>query len=124
MNTLTVYRNGGEDQYVSKEDHDRAIGDYDQLVLVHEALQVTADAARKNYLHHVADLELARARACDRSDEVHLKTWILSLQQQLAESENRHRVPPGYISVPCDCNGKHSYHVMHADVTCLRHHDD
>ena len=75
IKTCEVNIGGVTTKYVSKDD-------YDALKLVHEALQVTADVQRKNYLHHVADLQLELlSRGCTRSDEERLKTAIFSLQQ-------------------------------------------
>lgn len=104
--TCEVNIGGVTTKYVSKDD-------YDALVLVHKALEATADVQRKSYLHHVADLELELRRARTESDWKWYHDSLEAVQRRYEAQLDMYRVPLGYTQVPCDCDGKHSYHVMH-----------
>jgi hypothetical protein len=97
IKTCEVNIGGVTTKYVSKDD-------YDALKLVHEALEVAADVQRKNYLHHVADLELKLSR----SDWQWYKDSLEAIQRRYEAELDMYRKPIVFepvssLTFKCDC---------------------
>ena len=93
IKTCEVNIGGVTTKYVSKDD-------YDALVLVHEALQLSAQQ------------ELAKVR--EESQWRWYKDHIEAIRRRYEAELDLYRVPPGYKRVPCCCACKHSYHMIPA----------
>ena len=107
IKTCAVTIRGVTTEYVTKEDYDEAKGQYDQLVLVHKALQVSADVQVKNLQHELAKVKHESDYQCGVCGAVCSSRENLLFHVHLEAKSGRLRTRDQHISLMAALNWLH-----------------